>query len=344
MTYLIKKLQHQELGSITDLNPRPARGRYLFMPKNAQFLSYLPHLSETVLNDFQVLTIIPLYNNTFQRNYCTFVYNNDIHHGGGNGGQPRDEYRIYLNQALENNQYLFQRDDILVLKPQDLSSINDNGEEEVERVYFAYLEQDHSSDLYNQLNYEVSSSTIRGNYALMNDEIAIIENSIENIMFDSNSSDFDEETAIEVSNTIANRSLTSETAIGSLFGNQTIFRNFTQVGYENCCAVTGQIIRCGDFDNLQAAHIHPRSHGGLYTPNNGILMNRDMHWAFDTGCFTVNDNYTIRVHPLVESEFLQSYNGQEIFIPAENFFRPNIDNLHYHQDNIYGSFQLRGRI
>lgn len=351
MTYLIKKLQHQELGSITPSKPTPSRGRYLMMPKNDTFLSNLPHLSQTVLNDYRILTIIPLYKEHFERNYCSFVYNNDKYHGGGGGGKPRDEYRIYLNKSLEGGSYYFERDDILILKPQTITIPNDSGDQESETVYFAYLEKNCSSRLYQQLDTIISEYPIRGGYAVIKEDIEEIELAINNIFntAESNNSghnleEFNENTAVDVSSVITSRSSNSERSIADLFGNQTIFRNFVQVGYQGHCAITGQVIRSGNFHNLQAAHIHPRSHEGLYTPSNGILMNRDMHWAFDVGCFTINDDYTIRVHPEVESDYLKSFNGQDIFIPEQEFFRPLLENLHYHQNNIYGGFLERGRI
>ncbi|KMJ57118.1 hypothetical protein AB685_16990 [Bacillus sp. LL01] len=347
MTYLVKRLQHQELGSINDANGTPSRGRYLFMSKNPDFLSHLPFLSQTVLNDYSILTLIPLYKDRFERNYCTFVYNNDRYHMGGNGGQPRDEYRIYSNRFLEDNQWLFQRNDIIVLKPQTIE-FNNNDETFIETVYFAYLVNDHSSNLYNQLSNEIAASPIRGNYAVVHEEIQIIENRILEIMQTQNNYGVENEVnvsgLIQVSNDIITRNNSSQTNIDSLFSNQVMFRDFVAVGYDNLCAITRQVINCGPYNNLQAAHVYPRSHGGSFSPNNGILMNRDLHWAFDTGCFTINDDYTIRVHPQVESELLHNLNRESIFVPTQEFFRPSIDNLHYHQQNIYGIFNDRGRL
>jgi hypothetical protein len=86
MTYLVKRLQHQELGSVNGPNDNPARGRYLYIANNPDFLSHLPFLSQTILNDYRILTLIPLYKNYFERNYCTFVYHNDRFHGVGMEG------------------------------------------------------------------------------------------------------------------------------------------------------------------------------------------------------------------------------------------------------------------
>lgn len=348
MTYLIKRLQSQELGSVTAKNPKPSRGRYLFVSKNSSYLEHLPHLSKTILNDFIILTLVPLYKQHFERCYCTFVYNNDKYHPEirSGKGQPRDEMRIYSNKSLENNKLLFKKDDILILKPQKIQFKNALGNVEEETLYFTYLVQNLHSDLYKELDNLIKTSPLRGNYAVSDKPIIEVEKSIEVMLKnnDFNSPQGSEESALEVTDTITNLSNRSNTSIESLFTHQSIFRDFVQAGYEGRCAITGQVIRCGNFNNLQAAHIKPKSHNGQYTPNNGILMNRDMHWAFDTGCFTINDNFTIRVHPSVESDFLQSLDGKKILIPKQDFFKPDIKNLNYHQEHIYGTFTSRGRV
>lgn len=53
--------------------------------------------------------------------------------------------------------------------------------------------------------------------------------------------------------------------MASLF-NSVSFRDFVMTGYKNRCAITGNVIRYGSFMNLEAAHIWPRSHKGLYLP------------------------------------------------------------------------------
>lgn len=126
--------------------------------------------------------------------------------------------------------------------------------------------------------------------------------------------------------------------------NSVSFRDFVMTGYKNKCAITGNVIRYGSFMNLEAAHIWPRSHKGLYLPSNGIALCRDMHWAFDKGMFTIDDNFKVIVHPEVESNYLKKYNRKSLFIPENAFFRPDINNLHYHQTHIYGLFKTSGSL
>ena len=52
--------------------------------------------------------------------------------------------------------------------------------------------------------------------------------------------------------------------------------------------------------------------------------------------FTVDDNLKVVVHPEVESDYLKQYNNKSLYIPENAFFRPDINNLRYHQTHIFG--------
>lgn len=96
--------------------------------------------------------------------------------------------------------------------------------------------------------------------------------------------------------------------------------------------------------NLEVAHIRPSSHQGLYLPSNGIALCRDMHWAFDKGMFAIDDNLKVIVHPDADSEYLKKYGRKSLFVPENSFFRPDINNSHYHQNNIYGLLKTLGSL
>jgi predicted restriction endonuclease len=104
------------------------------------------------------------------------------------------------------------------------------------------------------------------------------------------------------------------------------------------------VIRYENYFNLEAAHIKPRSHGGLYIPSNGIALCRDIHWAFDKGFITLNDSLEVIVHEKVSSEWLRLYENKQIYVPKDPFFRPSPDNLRYHRDNVFGLFLTSGRL
>lgn len=334
MEYYIKKLCHQELGSVSS-DGKVNRGRYMFSSKDIRVLKMFPPLSQTQKNDSALLAMIPLYLN--KKVYCNYVYHNDKYHGGS-----RNEYRIYLNSELENNQILFKKDDIVIIRKDELIAENEN-EEYSQTVYFLELIQQHDSKLYKLCENEITNSGIRGNFAIYNGEIREFEQKVNKLK----SNDM---VNVAIDNSVVKQITKEENAdkglddkIADLF-NASSFRDFVMVGYSNICAVTGNVITWNSYNNLEAAHIKPKSHGGLYTPNNGIAMSRDIHWAFDKGFFTISDDFKIIVHDEIDSEYLKSFNGKQIRLPENSFFVPDKSNLSYHRENVFGLFKTTGRL
>jgi predicted restriction endonuclease len=244
---------------------------------------------------------------------------------------------------------LFQPDDILIFRaektsslPKDILGSNDVPEAAVEEanVFFLYRCCDKNSELYRMCKKLVDESNIRGNgHAIYQGIITEVENKINQLCV----KNFNEmDTVIE--DTVTAKAQSGDIdEMASLF-NSVSFRDFVMTGYKQKCAITGNVIQYKSFMNLEAAHIWPRSHKGLYLPSNGIALCRDMHWAFDKGMFTIGDDFKIIVHPDVESDYLQQYNNKSLYIPENAFFRPDINNLHYHQTHIYGLFKTSGSL
>ena len=94
-----------------------------------------------------------------------------------------------------------------------------------------------------------------------------------------------------------------------------------------------------DLNNLEAAHIIARSAGGGSHPSNGMALERNLHWAFDKGFFTVTDDYKIEVHPeAMKVPYLKSKNGLGILTPEDSRSKPNKDSLKWHRENVFGIF------
>lgn len=326
--YYLKKCGFQELGSV-GLDGKTHRGRYLLTSMSPNILSIFPALSTTKKNDFSLLPIIPLY--TGKKVYCTFVYHNDKFHGS-QAKHPRNEYRIYLNNELENTPKYFVHNDIMIIRKE---VVEDNGE--LQTIYPMDLVKDKNSILYKYLDGLISNSKILGGYAVYEGIISEFENKYDEIKKAG-----DPVITIDDSVTSFVEKSESET-VANLF-NSTNFRDFVMVGYENLCAVTRTVIKYENYMNLEAAHIKPKSHGGLFLPNNGIAMSRDIHWAFDKGFFSLSNDYNIIVHPKTTSEYLHSFAGKQIKLPSNNFFVPEIANIQYHRENVYGLFLTTGRL
>jgi hypothetical protein len=326
MRYYLKRCGFQELGSIRD--GRPQRGRYLLTSMDA--LDFFPPLSTAQLNDSAILPIIPLYSG--KKVYCNYVYHNDKFHGS-TAAHKRNEYRIYLNKELENGSLLFQTDDIVIIRNEEISE-----DGETQTIFYLDLVQDKLSALYRELNAKIDTYPIKGAYGIIEEGlISEFEKKIESLHKNA-------DTSVAIDDSVTKKIEGNSTdAVANLF-NAVSFRDFVMVGYDSLCAVTGTVIRYEAYMNLEAAHIKPRSHGGLFMPSNGIALCRDMHWAFDKGFFTLSEDCRIQVHPKTTSELLRSYHGKALYVPKEPFFRPDVNNIRYHANNVYGLFMTSGRL
>lgn len=326
--YYLKKCGHQELGSV-GADGRANRGRYLLTSMDENVLSFFPPLSVAQLNDCALLPIVPLYSG--EKVYCNFVYHNDKFHGS-TAAHPRNEYRIYLNKSLEGDTYRFVRDDIAVFRKEEITEDN-----VTQTVYLLDLVHNDNSAYYRELNSIIEDYPIRGGYGMFQGTLPDFEIHAEQVL-----NNIVPQTRIDT--TVTDRIVATPTdAVAALF-NAATFRDFVMTGYGNLCAITGTSIQYQTFSNLEAAHIKPRSHGGLYLPNNGLALCRDLHWAFDKGFFTLNDRFEVQVHPAITSDYLRSFEGRSIRMPLNPFFAPDLDNIHYHQNSVYGLFLTTGRL
>ena len=326
--YYLKKCGHQELGSV-GADGRPNRGRYLLTSMNEEVLSFFPPLSIAQMNDSALLPIVPLYSG--EKVYCSFVYHNDKFHGS-TATHPRNEYRLYLNKSLEGDTLRFLENDIVVFRKEEI--IEDGM---TQNVYLLDLVHNDNSAYYRDLDRIITDFPIRGGYGIYNGTLPDFEIRAERVLNQQN-------TITVIDETVTRRIEEAPTnAIAGLF-NAVTFRDFVMTGYNNLCAITGTVIKYQGFTNLEAAHIKPRSHGGLFLPNNGMALCRDLHWAFDKGFFTLTDDLKIQVHPRIESDYLRSFDNHSIRIPSNPFFVPDIENIRYHRESVYGLFLTTGRL
>lgn len=327
-TYYLKKCGFQELGSV-GTDGKVHRGRYLLTSMKSEVLSFFPPLSQTKKNDFTLLPIIALYSG--KKVYCNFVYHNDKFHGS-TAKSPRNEYRIYLNNELEHTSKYFEQNDIMIMRKDYIKD-----DEGTQTVYPMTLVKDHQSKLYQELDEAIQNSAMNGGYGIYEsivDEFETLYTNVKSVG----------EPTVVIDESVTKFVEKSENdTIANLF-NSSNFRDFVMVGYDNLCAVTGTVIKYESYMNLEAAHIKPKSHGGKFLPNNGIAMSRDIHWAFDKGFFSIDDDYTIIVHPKTTSDYLSSFEGKKLRLPANGFFIPDIVNMQYHRENVYGLFLTTGRL
>lgn len=322
MKYLLKKCGHQELGSM-GTSVMPNRGQYLLMAMQSEVLSFFPSLSETRQNDFRLVSFYPIYTN--DKVYCRFVYHNDKFHGS-TAKHPRNEYRLYLNREIQGGKLLYREGGIVVFRMVEESNFD-------EGLYVDYagpLDPKHA--IYNVY---LAANRVNGldNYAVYEGEIKEFENAVSKLDLSKREVKVAKEDVDSLSKT--------KTDISQLFSEKQ-FRDFVSVAYQHKCAITGTVIAYEDMNNLETAHIRPKSHGGPFLPCNGMTLCRDFHWAFDHGFLALTDDFHVMVSKKAPSPLLLPYDKKPIFMPEEPFFQPKLEYVQYHRKNIFEHFaQIR---
>lgn len=342
--YYIKKLQKQEMGSPDSLG-RIHRGRYIYLSKDSG--DFFPPMSKVIENDTLVLPIIMPNKQT--KLYAKFVYHNSKYSVLNPVKRPRNEFRLYLNNDIDNNKELFHINDIVVLEKITVPN-HSSGVGELSSVYSISLFNE-NDDEYVKLNSIIEESIMIGNHAIYSDNLDFIQTPSLDVL---DKAVISEEIISEVDkqqrdliDKISNSSKDDEPIEeirGANLFNSISFRDFVMMAYRYKCAITGKSISYESMNNLEAAHIKPKAHNGTFLPCNGLALSRDMHWAFDKGFFTISDDYRIIVHEEIDSELLANYNGELINLPADDYFKPEKKFLKYHRENVFGLFLNSGSI
>lgn len=327
MKYYLKICGFQELGSVGS-GAKPKRGRYLLTSMNPAVLAFFPPLSKDILNDCAILPIIPLYSG--KKVYCNYVYHNSKFNAVTSKNN-RNEYRIYLNKSLENNELYFGAQDIVIMRADNTPSAD-------QMFYYLYVIRNHASVEYVRASRIVEESGIRGNYGIYEGELDFFETAVRNL----NATGTNGEVIIDDS--VTTRIAQSSKRTQENVFNTATFRDFVLAGYGKACAITGQIADGGFTGNVDVVYIKPRSMGGSCLPSNGIALASNLSLPFLQGLFTINEHYVVCVHPDVKDEYLQSLNGRQIRIPSHDFFRPSQANLQFHRENIWGKNLNKGVI
>jgi putative restriction endonuclease len=108
--------------------------------------------------------------------------------------------------------------------------------------------------------------------------------------------------------------------------------------YANTCAMTGlQIINGGGRAEVQAAHIRPVSAGGSDSVRNGLALSGTVHWMFDRGLVSVDDDFSILIAasrlPSAITKLLRE--DGKLAVPVRPETCPHPAHLRYHRNNIF---------
>ena len=117
------------------------------------------------------------------------------------------------------------------------------------------------------------------------------------------------------------------------------FARQVKSAYSARCAMTGlRILNGGGRPEVQAAHIRPVADGGPDTVRNGLALSGTLHWMFDRGLISVEDDHTILVAhdhvPEAVSRLLAP--GGRLILPATTHLHPHPAYLAHHRARFKG--------
>lgn len=108
--------------------------------------------------------------------------------------------------------------------------------------------------------------------------------------------------------------------------------------YNDTCAMTGlKIINGGGRSEVQAAHIRPVEHRGPDSVRNGIALSGTVHWMFDRGLISIDDDYGLLVAqerlPDTATRLLNP--DGKLRLPGRQDLLPHPKFLEYHRREVF---------
>jgi putative restriction endonuclease len=116
------------------------------------------------------------------------------------------------------------------------------------------------------------------------------------------------------------------------------FSEAVKSAYHNACAVTGlKIVNGGGRVEVQAAHIRPVAASGPDSVRNGLALCSTVHWMFDRGLLSLDDDYTILIAEGRVPEPVKRLINPDgrLRLPPRPEFRPHPQFLRYHRKNVF---------
>jgi putative restriction endonuclease len=108
--------------------------------------------------------------------------------------------------------------------------------------------------------------------------------------------------------------------------------------YGDTCAMTGlKIINGGGRSEVQAAHIQPVSDCGPDSIRNGLALSATVHWMFDRGLVSVDDDFSILIAKsrLPDTVLRLLNEDRRLIVPQRADMRPHRHYLTYHRGRVF---------
>ena len=337
-----KILQSQESGYSG--NKPNQRGKYIIVPKEAWV--HLPELTTGIRNSFCTIRLNLPNGSTIS---AIYVWNNTKYFPELGLKRDHDERRLYRTKSIEEILELDREVIVFFAQTEDRYEFNAISITPLHKNYQKfkeYLNANNSSIISIE---EIESIDSQSATILKNKNSLNNVNNLDELLPDLKKRLSDQKLEREASQNKVPGYLGPIVEItddplmvaSASFRTQDDFKKQVRATYNNRCAVRGVALVDDDprTIGLEAAHIHAQANGGNFLPSNGILLSSDLHKAFDSGYWTLNDDLSIKVHEYVKSGSLKEIDGKKINIPLGNeVFAPFLGYIKWNREHRFGLF------
>lgn len=128
-----------------------------------------------------------------------------------------------------------------------------------------------------------------------------------------------------------------------LFVRGGLFKKLIPKVYNNTCCITGMRLESTFGHNfIDACHITPFSISHDDKVSNGLALCPNLHRAFDRGLIAVDSDYHVITSKHVNEDILHGYSlnqlrGKKLILPTTQQYRPALENLEWHRNQIFKS-------
>lgn len=115
------------------------------------------------------------------------------------------------------------------------------------------------------------------------------------------------------------------------------FRRQVRLAYGNRCAISGlKLINGGGRPEVQAAHIKPVASAGPDSVRNGIALSGTLHWMFDRGLISIDDDFRILCAAGVQNDVARLVRPEaRLLVPEDETSRPHPSYLRFHRERVF---------
>jgi putative restriction endonuclease len=120
-----------------------------------------------------------------------------------------------------------------------------------------------------------------------------------------------------------------------------LFKKLIPKVYNNTCCITGMRLESTfGYNFIDACHIIPFSVSHDDKVNNGLALCPNLHRAFDRGLITVDSNYYVITSRHISEDVIHTYSlnqlkGKKLMLPMVQQYRPALENLEWHRDQVF---------